>query len=285
MIDNKRIARRYFTEIMNMANMDTLHEIISSDFIFTLPTHADPYRGPEGLKELVTMLHSAFPDIYIDIMDMVGSGDTVVSRWIGGGTHTGGILKTVKGDIPPGGKKFKIDGITWHRIIDGKIVEAHVNEDTVGLMMQLGVLPSQPAEEPSTDENLKQVYRYFNEVMNQGKIEIIEELVDPNFAFIIPTQPEPFRGFEGFSGFVQYLRNGFPDIQFSVERIIADGNKVAARWKITGTHKGEFLGAAPTNSYVEDYGIDIFTFLKSKILSVHVNENDYGLMKQLGIIP
>jgi steroid delta-isomerase-like uncharacterized protein len=284
MTDNKIIARRYFTEIMNMASMKTLYEILSPDFIFTLATHPEPFRGPDGFKELVTMLHTAFPDFYIHVQDMVGSGDTVVSRWRGGGTHTGGALKTVAGDIPPSGKRFEIDGMTWHRIVDGKIVESLANEDTVGLMMQLGVILSQPATEPSPEENMKLAKRYFDEVMNQGKVEIIEELVDPNFAFIIPTQPAPFRGYEGFRGFVNYLRNGFPDIHFKVERIIADGNKVAARWKITGTHKGEFLGAQPTNKFVEDYGIDIFTILKGKILTVHVNENDFGLMKQLEII-
>ncbi len=283
--DNKKIARRYFIEIMNMANMETLYEILSPDFIFTLATHPEPFRGPDGFKELVTMLHSAFPDIYIHVQDMVASGDTVVTRWRGGGTHTGGPLITVEGDLQASGKSFEIDGMTWHRIEDGKIVETLVNEDTVGLFMQLGKILSQPHEEPSPEKNMETVDRYFNEIMNQGKVDIIEEVVDENFAFIIPTQPEPFRGYDGFKGFVQYLRNAFPDIHFTIEKKIAEKNKVAARWKITGTHKGEFLGAPPTNKFVEDYGIDIFTFSKGKLLTVHVNENDYGLMKQLGIIP
>jgi len=52
---------------MNMANMETLYEILSPDFIFTLATHPEPYLGPDGFKKLVTMLHSAFPDINIHI--------------------------------------------------------------------------------------------------------------------------------------------------------------------------------------------------------------------------
>lgn len=279
------ISRRYFIEVMNMADMNTVDEILSPDFIFTLATHPEPYHGPEGFKELVSMLHSAFPDFYINVQDMTASGDTVVTRWRGGGTHTGGVLKTVLGDVAATGKSFEIDGMTWHRIVDGKIVEALANEDTVGLMMQLGVISGPTPEKFSEAENAKLVERYFNELMNQGKLETIEEIFDPNFSFNIPTQPKPIYGLEGFAGFVTYLRNAFPDIHFTVDRQIVDKNKVAARWKITGTHKGEFLGAQPTNSFVEDYGIDIFTIFKGKILSIHVNENDFGLMQQIEIIP
>ena len=75
--ENKRIARRYFLEIMNMANMDSLYELLAPDFLFTLATHPEPYHGPDGFKELVTMLHSAFPDFYINIQEMVADGDTV----------------------------------------------------------------------------------------------------------------------------------------------------------------------------------------------------------------
>jgi steroid delta-isomerase-like uncharacterized protein len=232
----------------------------------------------------VRMLHSAFPDFYILPQDMVVQGDTVVARWRGGGTHIGGPLRTTQGDIPASGKKFEIDGMTWLRIVDGKIVEAIGHEDTVGLLVQLGVIPREQGEpELSPEENRAVVARYFNEVMNQGKMEVIEEICDRNFAFIIPTQPEPIRGFAGFAGFVTYLRNAFPDIRFTVEREIAAGNKVASRWRINGTHQGEFLGAPATGRTIQDYGIDIFTLARGKIVTLHVNENDMGLFQQLGL--
>ena len=65
-----------------------------------------------------------------------------------------------------------------------------------------------------------------------------------------------------------YLRSAFPDIKFTVEREIAEGNKVASRWKIAATHKGEFLGAAPTGNHIEDYGIDIFTIGNGRKITV-----------------
>jgi predicted ester cyclase len=121
--------------------------------------------------------------------------------------------------------------------------------------------------------------------MSEGKIEIIPELLDSGFTFHIPTQPKPFIGHEAFRGFVGYLRNAFPDIKFIPENFVVDGNKVASRWQITGTHKGEFLGAQPTGNSISDFGIDIFTIHQGKILFIEVNENDFGLMQQLGIIP
>jgi steroid delta-isomerase-like uncharacterized protein len=80
---------------------------------------------------------------------------------------------------------------------------------------------------------------------------------------------------------VSYLHNAFPDIKFTVEREAAADNKVAARWTITGTHRGEFLGMAATGNAVKDYGVDILTFEDGKIKTVHVNENDWGLFQQL----
>jgi steroid delta-isomerase-like uncharacterized protein len=283
---NKALSRRYFYQVMNGHNADAAYEILAPDFVFTLPTHPEPFRGPEGFLNLVNMLHSAFPDFYINPQDMVAGDDWVVTRWIGGGTHTGGPLVTVKGDIEANGRSFEIDGMTWHTIKDGKIVESIGHEDTVGLMAQLGVIPMEaPAPESTPEQNEKMAHRYFEEIMSQGKLEVVEEILAPDFAFIIPTQPEPIAGHEAFKGFVMYLRNAFPDIKFTVLRQTSEGNKVASRWSIEGTHKGEFLGAPATGNAIKDYGIDIFTIRHGKIVSVHVNENDFGLMQQLGIIP
>ena len=79
-IRNKWIAMRYFKEIMTDGNLGSIYELLAPDFVFTLPTHPEPYRGPDGFKELVTMLHGCFPDFYIHAKDMVAMGDMVVLR-------------------------------------------------------------------------------------------------------------------------------------------------------------------------------------------------------------
>jgi steroid delta-isomerase-like uncharacterized protein len=284
-VELKNIGRRYIFEIMNQGNMATLEEIIADEFVFTLPTHPDPYRGPEGFKVLVNMLHGAFPDFFIHPREMVAEEDHVVIYWRGGGTHLGEPLHTQKGDVEASGNYFEIDGMSMLRISGDKIVEVKANEDTVGLLMDLGVVPGPPKNYPTREEAVTLVERYFQEIMTEGKVDVIPEILDENFTFHIPTQPKPFVGFEGFTGFVHYLRNAFPDIKFTPENHVVENNKVATRWNISGTHKGEFLGAPATGNKISDYGIDVFYIVDGKILSIIVNENDFGLMQQIGLIP
>lgn len=280
---NRAIAMRYYNEIMNQGNLATIDELMSPDFLFTIPTHPEPFHGPQGFKDLVTMLRGAFPDVYLSVEHLLAEGDTVVGHWTGRGTHTGGPLHTVMGDLPASGKSFHIDGMSWLRIVDGKIVESLANEDTLGLLTQLGVLPAPPAAAPATtpEQNRVLAHRYFDELMNQGRLELIPELMTPDFAFRIATLPEPIHGQEGMKRFVTGLRNAFPDLHFSIDREMADADKVAIRWIITGTHQGEFLGFPPSGNRIKDQGVDIFRFRDGKIAEVWVNENDFGLIQQL----
>ncbi len=282
---NKAISRQYFHRVMNALDKGTAHKVLAPEFVFTLPTHPEPFYGPEGFIGLVEMLHGAFPDFYINPQDMVAGDDWVITRWIGGGTHVGGALLTTKGNIEATGEFFEIDGMTWHTIKNGQIIESIGHEDTLGLMLQLGIIPSTPDKPEDIEAHKKIVDQYFYEIMNKGNLDLVEEILDPNFAFIIPTQKDPIVGHKDFKGFVTYLRTAFPDIKFSELKQTAEKNKVAARWQIEGTHLGEFLGAPPSGNTISDFGIDIFTMRNGKIASVHVNENDFGLMQQMGVIP
>ncbi|KAM3100302.1 ester cyclase [Phormidesmis sp. 146-12] len=280
--ENKVLVNRYYTELMSTGDLSFVDRYFAPQFEFTNPTHTEPYRGQE-FKDLVTMLRGAFPDLKFTVEHMLAQGDTVVGHWTARGTHKGTPLKTLKGDIPAKGNPFAIDGISWIRIENGKFVEARINEDTLGLLQQIGALPAPPKPpELPIDLNEAVVDRYFNELMNQGKLEIISEIMTEGVTFRIPTLPEPIRGHDGLKAFVTGLRTGFPDIQFSVERQIAEANKVASRWYITGTHKGIFLGMPATGNAIKDQGVDIFILEGGKIAEIWVNENDLGLMKQIG---
>src|SRR5947209_9427623 len=279
---NKVLARRYYTELMSNGDLSFVDKYMLPEFEFSNPTHVDPYRGQE-FKNLVTMLRGAFPDVKFTIEHLLAEGDTVVGHWTARGTHTGTALKTLRGDIPAKGDPFVIDGMSWLRFKDGKFVEARINEDTLGLLQQIGGIPGPPRPEPSSvDANKATVGRYFKELMSQGKLEVIDEIIGDRFSFHIPTLPEPIRGKDGMRGFVTGLRTGFPDLHFTIERLAAEGDKAAARWFIEGTHNGPFLGMPPTGNHIKDQGVDVFVFAGGKIAEIWVNENDLGLMKQLG---
>jgi len=284
---NKEIAQRYYKEIMNQGNLATIDELMSPDFLFTIPTHPDPYRGPDGFKNLVTMLRGAFPDVTLSVEHLVAEGDTVVGHWTGRGTHTGGPLHTVMGDIPATGKSFTIDGMSWLRFKDGKIIESLANEDTLGLLTQIGVLPRPPQPAPATspEQNKQITRRYFRELMNEGRLEVIPEILTPDCIFRTQALEEPIHGHEGMRQFVIGLRAAFPDLEFTIDRECAGGDKVATRCYFTGTHLGPFMGAPPSGNRIKDQGIEIFRIRDGRIAEAWVNENDLGLMQQMGALP
>jgi len=281
--ENKQLARRYYAELMSNGDLSFVDRYMTPEFEFSNPTHPDPYRGAE-FKNLVTMLRGAFPDVKFTIEHLLAEGDTVVGHWTARGTHTGTPLHTLRGEIPAKGNPFVIDGMSWLRFNnEGKFVEARINEDTLGLLQQIGAIPGPPRPAPtSVEANKAMVQRYFNDLMSQGKLGIVDEIIAERFSFHIPTLPQPILGRDGMRGFVTGLRTGFPDIKFTVERLAAEGDKAAARWFIEGTHNGTFLGMPPTGHRIKDQGLDIFVFSGGQITEIWVNENDLGLMKQLG---
>jgi len=286
---NKSLVSRYFNEVFNNGDFKALEEICGPDLIFTLPTHKEPFRGVEGYKGLVNMLRGCFPDIQFAVEEMLAEADRVMTRCTARGTHTGIAFRTVLGDVPAVGNPFHIEGMTWHHIKNGKIFQVTTNEDGLGLIYQLGrtLFPGQPTATPvpgSPEANKSIVDRYFNEIMNQGSLKAIDELMAPNFAFHIPTLPDPVRGPEGMKQFVTGLRNGFPDAKFTPEYLIADGPRIAARYKMTGTHQGRFLGAPASGNFVKDAGTDLFHLRGGRIVTVWVAEDALGLLEQMGVL-
>lgn len=134
---NKALASRYYTELMSEGKLAFVDEFMAPEFIFTESTYQKPYRARE-FKELIIMLRCAFPDLHFTLEHLLAEEDTVVVHWTACGTHTGDSLKTPKGDIPAKGRPFAIDGMSWLQIVNGKFVEAHINEDTIGLLQQIG---------------------------------------------------------------------------------------------------------------------------------------------------
>jgi steroid delta-isomerase-like uncharacterized protein len=135
---NKTLARRFWFEVFSQGNMTIIDEICDANWTYHDPS--DPQgnwpRGPQGMRQLVNLYRSAFPDLHFTIEDQVAEGDTVVSRWIASGTHKGELM-----GIPPTGRQASVTGITIHRMVNGKIVEDWVNFDTLGMMQQLGIIP------------------------------------------------------------------------------------------------------------------------------------------------
>ena len=277
---NKYIAIRYFRDIMTKGDLATIYELMAPDFVFTLPTHPEPYRGPDGFKELVTMLHGCFPDFYITPQDMVAFDDMVVTRWKGGGTFLGGPIHTVAGDIPANGRSFQIDGMSWHKIgTDGRILEVIGHEDTISMFQQLGIAPS-PRNTTTPEQNLTLAKRYLDELVNKGDFSKIGEILADDVQFKMMQAPA-LSGPAAVRAYIEQMRAAFTNLKLEVVRELANENKVALRWRWTGTHTGEFNGVPASGNKVDEYGIDMFEFWNGKIKAINVVANQFGLTNQM----
>jgi len=133
--ENKALIRRFTEEFRNRGNLAVADELLAPNYILHAGLGPD-IRGPEGCKQDIVTVRSAFPDFHVTIDDMVAEGDRVAYRWTMCGTHSGEFA-----GITPTGKQVTGWGMSIERIVGGKIVETWNRYDTLSLMQQLGVIP------------------------------------------------------------------------------------------------------------------------------------------------
>jgi steroid delta-isomerase-like uncharacterized protein len=138
----------------------------------------------------------------------------------------------------------------------------------------------------SAEENKALLQRGYEQIFNQGNLDQIEEFASTDLVDHEAPPPgmEDFEGIEVLRQFVKVFRDAFPDLQFTAEDMIAEGDKVAARYTMRGTHQGEFMGVAPTGNRIEVTGIDIVRFEGGKIVEHWGNSDELGMMQQLGVV-
>ena len=132
---NKSIARR-FSEAFASNDQATFNELLAPDLVAHVPGAPGPLNR-EAFLQLGNMFLAAFSDSHITLEDQIAEGDKVVSRYTWRMVHTGAFQ-----GLPPTGKQLAVTGIDIARIKDGKIVEYWANQDQMGMMQQLGVIPA-----------------------------------------------------------------------------------------------------------------------------------------------
>lgn len=136
-------------------------------------------------------------------------------------------------------------------------------------------------------ENKAIVHRLYDEIWNKRRLELMDELISPSHALhlhdpqLSPSQIGP----EAYKRVVTRFVTGFPDVRFTVEDMIAEDEKVAVSWIISGTHKGEFWGIPPTGKTMSLEGITIHDIANGKIMDSDISWDALGLLQQLGVVP
>jgi steroid delta-isomerase-like uncharacterized protein len=137
----------------------------------------------------------------------------------------------------------------------------------------------------STENNKVLIRRVTEESWNQGNLALLDELVSSDFVLHDPNYPQPVRGAEGFKQYVQTFRSAFPDLHFTIEDIIGEGDALAVRQTGRGTHQGELFGIPATGKQVTVTAMIFHRFASGKPVENWVNSDSMGMLQQLGVIP
>ncbi len=132
---NKEIIRRLIDEVWNRRAFHVANDLFAQEAIFFESGVKLPEPGPAGVKEGIEALCKAFPDLRMEIDDLVEAGDKVALRWRSFGTHKGELE-----GIPPTNRKIAANGTAIYRLAHGKVVEEWMNTDKLGVYKQLGVI-------------------------------------------------------------------------------------------------------------------------------------------------
>lgn len=132
---NTTVASRWYEEVFNAGKLELIDELFTPGFVDHDPSN--PLPGLEGVRQLVSMYRGAFPDLHLTIEDEITAGDKIVTRFTGRGTHKGSLM-----GIPPTGKRVTITAIDILRFENGRIAEHWGNQDLLGMMQQIGVIPA-----------------------------------------------------------------------------------------------------------------------------------------------
>jgi steroid delta-isomerase-like uncharacterized protein len=140
------------------------------------------------------------------------------------------------------------------------------------------------SENVSEATNVMVVGRFLEEVLNQGRFEVADEIVAEDFVELDPL-PGQRQGREGLVEVVKGLRTAFPNMHWKAEETIASGDKVVTRFTWTGTQKGGFLGIPATGRGVSVKGVVIDRVVDGWMTDSRILMDTMGLMQQLGVVP
>jgi steroid delta-isomerase-like uncharacterized protein len=136
-----------------------------------------------------------------------------------------------------------------------------------------------------TTASNKVLMNRFTDFINTANEDLATEVISPNAIFHVPGRSEPLRGPPGYLAIIGMMRAGFPDIQWTLEELIAEGDKMAARFTMRGTHNGTFFGVPPSGKKIEVKAMNFYRITDGKIVEEHGQPDLLGLLQQIGAAP
>ena len=137
----------------------------------------------------------------------------------------------------------------------------------------------------SVESNKATMRRFYQEIGNQGNMDLVDEIVAEDFVDHGGFPGLPHEGREAIRALFGASHTGFTGFHMTVDDMFGEGEEVVARIRVSGTHTGEFGGIPPTNKSIEVNAIDIFEFRDGEITQSWAVADRAGMMQQLGLAP
>src|SRR5215217_3557835 len=297
--ENLAIVRSFYEEGVNRGDLAFFDSVASPEIIYYGATVGDE-SGLEALKRIYGEALTGFPGIQYTLLTSVADGDSVALRFAVAGVHTGEFR-----GLPPTGNTITWNHSTFAHVACGRISEMWAEIDQLDRLREFGILaeegpaarmagagspaaatPMMSAESAncapqSPEETIVIVDQVRTEVYNAGNFDVMPEIFAEGYLHGSANGPDAIGIAEGarrIGGFVTALS----DLEWTFDEVIAEGDRVAARWTTRGTHDGDLLGFAPTGKPVEFTGISFFTVRCGKVVEFQTEMDAAGLLEQVG---
>jgi ketosteroid isomerase-like protein len=256
-----------------------LLEMFDDDLVWsTLPSipFGGIYHGPSGAAEFFTKLPQYFAELAVIPETWIDAGDAVVVQ----GTHRG---RTAAG-VP-----FEASYLHLWRFRDGKAIAFTEIMDSATVAKALGdaaipvprVAPGTSTLTPAQAEAV--LRRMFDEIINQGRLDVADELFAEDFVDHGPMGD--LRGRDTFKGLVRQWRDAVPDVHCDVDTVLVDGDLCAWVVRTTGTHSGDGLGFPATNRRFTTVSANIGRFRDGRAAEHWSEQGMFPMLAQIGILP
>jgi steroid delta-isomerase-like uncharacterized protein len=128
------------------------------------------------------------------------------------------------------------------------------------------------------------VTRYFEEVWNEGKVEVLDQIMSPDYINHSPSLPDPRPGPADLKPIVLAMRDGIADLHYEILDMVATADKVAIHLRVTGTHTGPLFGIPATGRQIDVHQMQIEWIRGGKIWQHWRITDELRLMRQLGVV-
>ena len=177
--------------------------------------------------------------------------------------------------------------IIFLRIKFALLILATVPTITMASELSTTTVPSAKPVAPTvaTTQAHRLFMQHFVQFINTADAKLASELVSSKATFFVPGRPDPVSGPAGYLEIINMMRSGFPDIQWTLEETIAEGDKIVARFTMRGTHQGTFLGVPSTGKKIAVQALNIYRFSDGQIIEERGQPDLLGLLQQIGGLP